>query len=195
MSFARSRSLTVSLLALGLPSLALAHTGIGHGFMQGAAHPLGGVDHLLAMVAVGLLAGRAGGGALWKIPTRFIAMMACGTLIGMAAIPLPFIEAGIALSIVVFGLMLTSNRNPTLLLTTLAVGFFALFHGHAHGTEAPGNISGLAYSAGLLSTSALLHGCGAIAAVQLIRTHRASALRLSGGILAIAGAGIVAGLL
>lgn len=195
MSFARSRSLTVSLLALGLPSLALAHTGIGHGFVQGVAHPLGGLDHLLAMVAVGLLAGRAGGGALWKIPASFIAMMACGTLIGMTAIPLPFIEAGIALSIVVFGLMLVSNRNPTLLLTTLAVGFLALFHGHAHGTEAAGNISGLAYAAGLLSVSALLHGCGAIVAVLLLRTHRTPALRFSGGVLAMVGAGMFAGLL
>jgi urease accessory protein len=195
MSFARSCSLTVSLFALGLPALALAHTGIGHGFMQGVAHPLGGMDHLLAMVAVGLLAGRCGGAPQWQIPTSFIAMMACGTLIGMAAIPLPFIEAGIALSIVVFGLMLMSNRSPSLLLTTLAVGFFALFHGHAHGTEAAGNISGLAYATGLLSVSALLHACGALAAVLLIRTHRASALRLSGSVLAVAGVGIVAGLL
>lgn len=195
MSFARSRSLTVSLFALGLPSLALAHTGIGHGFMQGVAHPMGGMDHLLAMVAVGLLAGRAGGNALWQIPASFIAMLACGTLIGMAAIPLPFIEAFIALSIVMFGLMLTAIRNPSLSLTTLAVGFFALFHGHAHGAETAGNISGLAYSAGLLSMSALLQACGALVAMLLMRTHQPSALRFGGGVLAIAGVGIFAGLL
>lgn len=195
MSVARSRSLSVSLLALGLPSLALAHTGIGHGFMQGMAHPVGGVDHLLAMIAVGLLAGRAGGAALWQIPASFIAMMACGTLVGMAAVPLPFIEVGIALSIMMFGLMLASKRNPTRLLTTLAVGFFALCHGHAHGTEAAESISGLAYAAGLLSMSALLHACGAMTAVLLIRTRQASALRFSGGVLAIAGVGIIAGLI
>lgn len=195
MRFARSRSLTVSLLALGLPCVALAHTGISHGFMQGVAHPIGAVDHLLAMVAVGLLAGRAGSAALWQIPASFIAMMACGTLVGMAAIPLPFIEVGIALSIVVFGAMLASNRTPTLLLATLAVGFFALFHGHAHGTEAAGNISGLAYAAGLLSMSGLLHGCGAVLAMLLVRTHRSSALRLGGGVLIVSGVGLFAGLL
>jgi urease accessory protein len=193
MSIARSSSLAVSLLALGLPALALAHTGMGHGFMQGVAHPLGGMDHLLAMIAVGLVAGRAGGAALWQIPASFIAMMACGTLIGMATIVLPFTEAGIALSIAVFGLMLTWNRNPSLVLTTVAVGFFALFHGHAHGTEAAGNVSGLAYAAGLLSVSALLHACGAMVAVLLMRTHQTSVLRLSGGVLAIAGAGMFAG--
>lgn len=194
MRFARSRSLTVSVLALGLPSLALAHTGVGHGFMQGVAHPMGGVDHLLAMVAVGLLAGRAGGAALWQIPASFIAMMACGTLVGMAAVPLPFIEVGIALSIVVFGLMLASKRNPTLLLTSLAVGFFALFHGHAHGTEAASDISGAAYTMGLLSMSALLHACG-VAIALLWRTQRSSVLRLCGGGLIVSGVGLFAGLL
>lgn len=195
MNFARSSSLTLLLLASAVPSLALAHTGIGHGFMQGVTHPMGGMDHLLAMVAVGLLAGRTGGAALWQIPASFIAMMACGTLIGMASIGLPFIEVGIALSIAVFGAMLASRRNPTLLLTTLAVGFFALFHGHAHGSEAAENISGLAYAAGLLSMSALLHACGAAAAMLLMRMHQSSALRLSGGALAIAGMGLLASLL
>lgn len=194
MNFARSSSLTLLLLASAVPSLALAHTGIGHGFMQGVTHPMGGMDHLLAMVAVGLLAGRAGGAALWQIPASFIAMMACGTLIGMASIGLPFIEVGIALSIAVFGAMLASRCNPTLLLTTLAVGFFALFHGHAHGSEAAENISGLAYAAGLLSMSALLHACGAAAAMLLMRMHQSSALRLSGGALAVAGIGLLAGL-
>lgn len=195
MNFARSSSLTVLLLASAVPSLALAHTGIGHGFMQGVTHPMGGMDHLLAMVAVGLLAGRADGAALWQIPASFIAMMACGTLIGMASVGLPFVEVGIALSIAVFGAMLASRRNPTLLLTTLAVGFFALFHGYAHGSEAAENISGLAYAAGLLSMSALLHACGAAAAMLLMRMRQSSALRLSGGALAIAGIGLLAGLL
>lgn len=194
MSIARSCSLAVSLLALGVPALALAHTGMGYGFMQGVAHPLGGLDHLLAMVAVGLLAGRADGAARWQIPASFIAMMACGTLVGMAAIAPPFIEAGIALSIVVFGLMLTSNRKPSPWLATVAVGAFALCHGHAHGTEAAGNISGLAYAAGLLSVSALLHACGAAVAMRLRRVHQTPALRVSGGVLAIAGVGLFAGL-
>lgn len=197
MRLARSCTLTVSLLALGLPALAQAHPGLGHGFMQGVAHPVDGVDHLLAMVAVGLLAGRVGGRALWQVPASFIVMMACGTMLGMAALPLPFIETGIALSIVAFGLMLASKRNPALLLTTLAVGFFALFHGHAHGTEAGSTISGFAYAAGLLSMSALLHASGAAIATMLVRAHEAhgaSALRLSGGVLVIAGVGISTGL-
>lgn len=199
MRTARSRSLTFILLAVGLPSLALAHTGHDHvmGFMQGLAHPTGGLDHLLAMIAVGLLAGRAGGSSLWRIPTSFIAMMMCGTLIGMAAIPLPSIEAGIAVSIVAFGLLLTANRNPALMLTTLLVGFFALFHGHAHGSEAAENISGLAYAAGLLSMSAALHAVGAAIAMMLVRqtVHGATTLRLSGAAFAAAGLGLFAGLL
>lgn len=195
MSCARSSRQILSVLALGLPSLALAHPGLGHGFLQGVAHPVGGLDHLLAMLAVGLLAGRAGGTALWKIPASFMAMMACGTLIGMAALPLPLVETGIALSIVVFGLMLASNRSPTLLLTTVAAGFFALFHGHAHGAEATQAISGFAYAAGLLSMTAVLHACGAIAAMMLTRASGVSALRVGGGVLALAGLGISAGLL
>lgn len=197
MRLARSCTLTVSLLALAVPSLAQAHPGLGHGFMQGVAHPIGGVDHLLAMVAVGLLAGRLDGRALWQVPASFIVMMACGTMVGMAALPLPFIETGIALSIVAFGIMLASKRNPTLLLTTLAVGFFALFHGHAHGTEAGNTISGLAYATGLLAMSALLHAGGGAIAIMLMRApeaHGASALRLSGGVLVIAGLGISTGL-
>jgi urease accessory protein len=169
MRFTRSCRLAVALLAI--PSLALTHTGTGHvaGFMQGLAHPVSGLDHVLAMVAVGLLAGRLGGAALWRVPASFIVVLACGALLGMAAVPLPFVETGIALSILVFGLLFAAGHNSPPTLTTVLVGCFALFHGHAHGTEAAGNISGLAYIAGLLSASALLHACGVITAVMLMR--------------------------
>ena len=197
MRFTRSCRLAAALLAI--PSLALAHaTGQVAGFMQGLAHPVSGVDHLLAMVAVGLLAGRFGGAVVWRVPASFVAMMACGTLIGMAAVPLPVVEAGIALSIVVFGLLLTAGHNSAPILTMILAGCFALFHGHAHGTEATWNISGLAYAAGLISASALIHACGAITALTLMRAHPAvgkMALRLGGSMIAAAGIGVFAGLL
>ena len=199
-SIARSGRLIAAVLAAILPSLAMAHAGHDHtaGFMAGLTHPFSGVDHMLAMVAVGLLAGRLGGAALWQVPTSFVAMMACGTMLGMAHIPLPIVETGIAISIVVFGALLASSRPLTVATTTALVACFALFHGHAHGTEAAADISGTAYAAGLMWASALLHLGGVLIAVMLMRVLHAQGekvLQIGGGAIAAAGVAVFAGIL
>lgn len=191
--------ISLALVSLALPNLALAHP--GHqvdGFIQGVLHPLGGLDHLLAMVAVGLLGGRIGGRATWVLPLTFMALLTAGVALGLAGVALPMAETGIAASIIVFGLLLALPRHVPTLIAAAAVGFFALFHGHAHGTEAPGDLSGVNYAAGMLTSSALLHAAGVLAAIALLRSTRRygePALRTSGGLVALAGIGVLAGLL
>lgn len=194
-----NRPSIATLLATGIPSLAMAHTGTGHvdGLLQGFAHALGGLDHLLAMTAVGLLAGRLGGPSLWHLPVAFVAMTALGMLAGITGMALPFVETAITTSLVIFGLLLVAPRSGTLV-TALIVGLSGLFHGHAHGNEAATTINGIAYAGGLLTVTALLHACGAIAALTLLRLHRVqgnAALQISGGLIAGAGLGLFAGLL
>ncbi|MCJ2137357.1 HupE/UreJ family protein [Methylobacterium sp. J-026] len=145
-----------------LPQAALAHP--GHGAATGAAagflHPLMGADHVLAMVAVGLLAALRGGRALWALPLSFLALMSVGAGLGMAGLVLPYAETGIALSLVVFGLAtLVGLRAPVALLAAL-VGVFAVFHGYAHGAEMPETASGLSFGLGFLAATALLHAAG-----------------------------------
>ena len=145
-----------------LPQAALAHP--GHGAATGAEagflHPLMGADHILAMVAVGLLAALRGGRAIWALPLSFLALMSAGAGLGMAGVALPYAETGIALSIVVFGLAaIVGLRAPVALLAVL-VGVFAVFHGYAHGAEMPETASGLSFGLGFLAATALLHAAG-----------------------------------
>ena len=145
-----------------LPQAALAHPGHGAalGAEAGFLHPLMGADHVLAMVAVGLLAALRGGRALWALPLSFLALMSVGAGLGMAGVALPYAETGIALSIVVFGLAaIVGLRAPVALLAGL-VGAFALFHGYAHGAEMPETASGLSFGLGFLAATALLHAAG-----------------------------------
>jgi urease accessory protein len=145
-----------------LPQAALAHP--GHGVATGAEagflHPLMGADHILAMVAVGLLAALRSGRALWALPLAFLVLMSAGAGLGMTGIALPYAETGIALSIVVFGLAaIVGLRAPVALLAAL-VGLFAVFHGYAHGAEMPETASGLFFGLGFLAATALLHVAG-----------------------------------
>ena len=171
----RALPLLPALLLLA-PGAALAHPGHGEaaGFAQGFAHPLGGLDHVLAMVAVGLIAGIRGGAARWALPAAFLAMMAAGAGLGVAGIGLPFAETGIALSIVAFGLaILFGLRLPLPGLVGL-VGAFAVFHGYAHGAEMPETASGLAYGLGFLAGTALLHAAGLGLGLVVARERRAA---------------------
>jgi urease accessory protein len=190
------RALTIALVFA--PTLALAHTGPGtvHGFMHGFAHPFGGLDHLLAMVAVGALAAQLGGRALWAVPLGFVAAMLLAGGLGAAGVPLPFVEAGIAVSVVALGLATALRLHlPTIAAVALAA-FFALFHGHAHGTEMPAESSALLYGAGFVLATALLHGVG-IAAVTLLGVRGGAAAagmtRLGGAAMALAGAVMLVG--
>lgn len=144
------------------PAAALAHPGHdgAGGLVHGFVHPVTGIDHVLAMVAVGLLAAQYGGRALWLVPVSFLGAMAAAGAIGMAGIPVQIVEVGIGLSVVVLGLMIAFQIKPPTLMAMLVVGFFALFHGYAHGIETPNGLAGLSFAAGFLVATALLLGVG-----------------------------------
>jgi urease accessory protein len=144
-----------------VPTVAFAHPGHeGPGLVAGFLHPLGGVDHIIAMVAVGLLAARLGGRALWLVPASFVGTMAVAGLAGMAGLGLPYVETGIALSVVVLAAVAILGVAMPVAAAMGLVAFFAVFHGYAHGAEMPETVSGLAYGAGFVAATALLHGIG-----------------------------------
>lgn len=145
--------------AIGDPS------GLSHGFM----HPLGGLDHVLAMICVGFLAYTIGTRALWLVPVSFIVMMAVGGIVGLNGLDLPFVELGITASIIVIGLSALFGSKMPVAAAMGLVGTFALFHGFAHGTEMPLNVSGLAYGVGFVAATALLHATGIAACLLCAR--------------------------
>jgi urease accessory protein len=155
------------------------------GFTHGFMHPLGGLDHVLAMVAVGLYAALLGGRALWLVPATFVTVMALGGAAGLAGYALPYAELGIALSVVVLGVAVALRVSLPTLAATALVGVFAVFHGHAHGAEMPQYLSGYEYAAGFLAATALLHGAGIAAghgqAQRTWRTPRRGSHRRRGG--------------
>jgi urease accessory protein len=144
------------------PAIASAHVGIGStlGFAHGFAHPLSGLDHILAMVAVGTFAANLGGRALWAVPLSFMALMVFGGALGMAGIALPFVEVGIALSIVVLGLAVAIRFEWPIAAAMALVGVFAIFHGHSHGTEMPVDAAGVRFALGFVTATGLLHLAG-----------------------------------
>jgi urease accessory protein len=177
---------------LTLSDAALAHTGVGdaHGLVHGFMHPIGGADHVLAMVAVGLYAALLGGRALWVVPASFVTMMA----IGMAGVAVPYTEAGIAVSVVVLGLAVALWLNIPTLAATALVGLFAIFHGHAHGAEMPLGATSYSYAAGFLLATALLHAAGVgVGLLFGAFGERAGARRVQagGGAIALAGLAIL----
>ncbi len=163
--FQRHRTSTIVtplLFAIACGS-AFAHTGEGGsgGFVSGFSHPISGLDHILAMVAVGLWGAQLGAPQVWLLPIAFPMMMAFGGALGLMGFPLPGVEIGIASSAIALGLMVLMEVKPKLLIVSLGlVGFFALFHGHAHGTELPPGESGLFYSLGFVISTGLLHATG-----------------------------------
>ena len=170
-----------------LATPAFAHTGLGdaHGFLHGFVHPIGGLDHVLAMVGVGLFAATLGGRALWAVPASFVAMMLVGGALGAGGVDLPGVEIGIAASIIVIGFVVALGRDWPLFLAMGLVGAFAVFHGHAHGAEMPLESSALAYSAGFALATALLHVAGL--ALGLAARDARLALRAGGVLTALAG--------
>jgi len=174
---------------------ALAHTegGAAGGFVTGFLHPILGWDHVAAMVAVGLWGAFLGPPAIWLLPVTFPLVMALGGAAGAAGIPLPAVETGIAASALVIGLAVALAARPPLWTAALIVAVFAVFHGHAHGTEMPTAISPLAYAAGFVIGTGLLHLAG-IGLGLLTRTAAGTmAVRAAGGAIALAGAGFLTG--
>jgi urease accessory protein len=191
--------LQLTLFALCLvPTAALAHTGVGStsGFMHGFMHPLSGLDHQLAMVLVGMFAYQLGGRAMWLVPATFIAFMALGGFLGITGAPLAFVEIGIALSVVVLGAIVAFGVKAPLAVAMGVVGLFAVFHGHAHGTEMPLDASGAIYGAGFMLATALLHAAGVgigFLVGMTSRTLGANVYRVAGGLASVAGVALLAG--
>jgi urease accessory protein len=174
------------------PALAHVDSGSISGFSAGFGHPIGGLDHVLAMVAVGILAAQLGGKSVWLVPASFVAMMFVGGLVGISGMALPFVELGILGSIVVLGSVIAAGRQMPMALAMTLVGMLAIFHGHAHGTEMPVNASGMEYAMGFIMSTATLHAVGislSIAAQKMAEKAAPLAVRASG--MAIATAGVI----
>lgn len=184
----------LSALFLGTIGVAEAHTfgAQGAGLSQGFAHPLLGFDHLLAMIAVGAWGAQLGGRAVWAVPGAFIGMMVAGAGLALSGISFPAVELGIVGSLLVIGaLVAVAVRLPAAVGGGL-VGFFALFHGHAHGAEIPEAASALLYGLGFVAATALLHGIGLGAAAYLKGSTRTWTVRAGGAGVAAAGLAMLA---
>lgn len=174
-----------------VPTLAQAHPGHGAtGFVQGFSHPLSGLDHLLAMLAVGLWSAQMGGRARWAVPATFVGVMALGGALGMAGLHLPMVQSGIAASVLVLGLLIAASARLSLAVAMPLVGLFALFHGHAHGTEMPASVSGFEFAAGFVLATAALHAAGIALGMGMQRMASAPLVRFAGAAIAVAGVAI-----
>jgi urease accessory protein len=185
----RSSKLLVPSMLLLWPTGASAHI-LGDqagGFISGFEHPISGLDHIVAMVSVGLWGAQLGPPAIWLLPVTFPMVMAFGGMLGLMGVPLPGTEIGIALSAIGLGAMVAGEVRPPLWIAAALVGFFAIFHGHAHGTELPPDESGVLYSIGFVVATGLLHLTGI--GIGLINRWKAGevALRLGGAGVAITG--------
>lgn len=185
-----------TLLALGtgagcllVPEFASAHEsgGEAEGLIAGFLHPISGFDHVLAMVAVGLWGAQLRSPAVWILPVVFPLIMAVGGFLGLIGIPIPGVEIGIAASAIVLGALVATEARPPLWLAVTLVGIFAIFHGHAHGTELPEGDNAALYSIGFVISTGLLHGVGIL--IGLIHHWKAGgmALRVLGGLVTLGG--------
>ena len=176
-------------MLLFTPASAFAHIqgGEAGGFLTGLAHPISGLDHVLAMVAVGLWGAQLGAPAIWVLPVAFPLVMAMGGMLGLMGVPVPGIEYGIAASAILLGAAVTLEVRASLVVTALLVGVFAIFHGHAHGTELPPGQSALLYSMGFVIATGCLHAVG----IGIGAVHRwtwgQKLLRAAGAIVCLGG--------
>ncbi|MGF1562580.1 MAG: HupE/UreJ family protein [Geminicoccaceae bacterium] len=180
-------------LVLAEPALAHEASGVGGGLLSGLMHPVTGPDHVVAMVAVGLWGAFLGMPAIWLLPVVFPLVMAFGGALGVAGVPIPAVETGIALSAVVLGLMVALAARPPLWVAAILVGLFAVFHGHAHGTELPSAANATAYAIGFVIATGLLHLAGIAFGMLTKLEHGALAVRAGGGLIALAGLGFLTG--
>ena len=188
----------IALMGVVFSTSAFAHTGLGDasGFAHGFMHPVGGVDHVLAMVAVGVLAFVLGGKARFAVPLSFMAAMLIGGALGISGFELPLVEAGIGASIIVIASLAAFGATLPLGLTSVLVAFFGLFHGFAHGTEMPVDALGIAYAAGFFVATGLLHLTGFAAGfsmANLFGNKGRLAARIGSGAMALAGVAVLSG--
>jgi urease accessory protein len=186
----RHRAVAICSIAAGAAPDAFAHlqTGEAAGFLSGFAHPISGLDHVAAMVAVGLWGAQLGAPALWVLPVAFPLVMAFGGFLGFVGVHLPGIEFGIAASAIGLGAAVAFEWRPRIAIAAVLVGIFAIFHGYAHGTELPAGENAALYSMGFVIATGCLHACG----IGIGTLHRskagAHALRCIGAVIAAGGA-------
>lgn len=184
-------------MLLSISSIAFGHEGAGiaGGFYSGFLHPILGWDHVAAMVAVGLWGAFLGNPAIWLLPVIFPLVMAFGGALGVMGIPIPSVETGIAISAIVLGGMVAFAVRPPLWVASVLVGAFAIFHGHAHGTELPSAANPLAYSAGFVISTGLLHLCGIALGLLVLVPKGKMVVQTCGVIISLAGVGFLTGIL
>ena len=186
-SLTRWATFAVVMLLCAPSAFAHPQKGEAVGFLTGFRHPISGLDHVLAMVAVGLWGAQLGAPAIWLLPVAFPMVMALGGMLGLMGVPIPGIEYGIALSAILLGAAVMFELRPPLGVAAALVGFFAIFHGHAHGTELPPGQSALLYSIGFVIATGCLHALG----IGIGTVHRwgwgQKALRVAGALVAVGG--------
>ena len=175
-----------------LPATAFAHPGLvphAHGFADGVSHPFSGLDHLLAMIAVGLWASQQGARALWLWPASFVVAMIAGGVLGMSGFSLPLVEPVIAASLLVLGLMIASAINLPQNSGAVLIALFGFFHGNAHGLDAGGTAAG--YALGFTLATVTLHALGLALGIGARRAQAHPVLRLAAGFIAVTGAALL----
>jgi urease accessory protein len=184
-----TRIAMIVLVTVAMTSSSLAHTadGLAGSFAGGFLHPLLGPDHIAAMLAVGLWGAFLGAPAIFLLPVLFPLVMAAGGVLSILGVPLPGIEIGIAVSAIVLGLMVALAAKPHIAVTAIIVGAFAIFHGHAHGTELPDGANALAYALGFVIATGLLHLAGIGFGLLAQYPRGRIAVRAAGGAIAVAG--------
>lgn len=185
------QSILFALLLSSIPSVAFAHDGTNlplGGFLSGMVHPVLGYDHLLAMLSVGILSAQIGGRAIWTVPATFVSVMALGGLLGWIDIGLNATELGIAISLIILGSVIAAERSISTRIAMVGVGFFAIFHGYAHGAEMPKTVQPFLYAFGFLVGTALIHITGVVIGDIARHYERGKIfLRIGGALIAIIG--------
>jgi len=193
-----SRALLLALSVGLVPQIVYAHDGSTvpfGGFLSGLVHPVLGYDHLLAMLSVGILSAQIGGRAIWTVPATFVGVMALGGTLGLINIGLTSTELGIAASLVLLGAIIAAEQRLPVRLAMLGVGFFAIFHGYAHGAEMPTTADPVLYAFGFLTGTALIHIAGVVIGDIAKHYERGKIfLRVGGGLIALVGVLFIAGI-
>lgn len=179
----------VVLAGVLLTPMAWAHTGahMGGGFLAGFSHPVFGLDHLLAMLAVGMWGAFLGAPGIWVLPVAFPLVMALGAVFGIVGLPLPGVEWGIALSVIALGAMIALAARPPIAAAAALVSVFAIFHGYAHGQELPSDASPFAFAAGFVLATGGIHILGIVIGLLVRVPNGVAVLRAGGALVAAAG--------
>lgn len=193
------KSFVIALLLAAIPEVAYAHEGTNlglGGFLSGIVHPVLGYDHLLAMLSVGIISAQIGGRAIWTVPATFVSVMAVGGVLGLINVGLNITELGIAVSLLILGSVIAAERKIPTLIVMVGVGFFAIFHGYAHGSEVPDTAEPFLYALGFLIGTALIHIAGVVIGDISRHYERGKiALRVGGALIALIGILFIFGIL